>query len=80
MSNQNKTAKKRTLKPRCSLQESARQVVRAGQDFAKAMRKLRRAQIACSRCEQGPSCPLRQQFNSQVDAAIAEVNELWEMH
>ena len=51
----------------------------AGQDFVKALRRLRRDLNACRNCPLAEDCPVLSSFNSQVVAAITEVNIEWGM-
>lgn len=80
---QDKRSKTRTSKKKkapnlhCPILEHTRHAVRAGEDYVKAMNKLRLAQAACSKCIAVADCPIRQEFNNQMDAAILAVNQMW---
>ena len=63
----------------CPVRADAEQVATAGQDFVKALRRLRRDLNACRNCPLAEDCPVLSSFNSQVVAAITEVNIEWGM-
>jgi hypothetical protein len=57
----------------------AEQVVTTGQDFVKALRRLKRSLNACRACPLSEDCPILSNFNAQVVAAITQVNIEWGM-
>jgi len=63
----------------CPVKADVEQVAATGQDFAKALRRLKRDLNACRSCPLAEECPVLSDFNSQVVAAITEVNILWGM-
>ena len=48
------------------------------ENLVRAMRLLRRDLDACAACPSGGDCPVLQDFNRQVQAAILEINEEWD--
>jgi len=68
------------VRPVCPLQENASKTVGLGKDLVRSLRRLRRDLQACKTCPSGKAgriCPVRQDFNNQVDTAIAELNAEW---
>lgn len=61
----------------CPVREDARRAVALSKDLSATMRRLRRNLRACERCTWQDDCWLRHNFNSLIDAAIAEVSEQW---
>ena len=57
----------------------AEQVAITGENFVKALRRLKRDLNACRSCPLAEDCPVLSSFNSQVVAAITEVNIEWGM-
>jgi hypothetical protein len=61
----------------CPVAIQAKEVLRASQETAFAMRNLRRTFMECEHCPDFGDCELREEFNRQVDLAIAELLEEW---
>jgi hypothetical protein len=66
-----------TTPPDCPVLEPARKAMRSGQDFNRALRRLRKSMLACEKCIQTDDCCFRRNFNSMVDAVIVEINAEW---
>jgi hypothetical protein len=64
---------------RCPVKADAEQVVTTGQDFVKALRRLKRSLNACRTCPLAEDCPILSNLNAQVVAAITQVNIEWGM-
>jgi len=63
----------------CPVKADVEQVATTGENFLKALRRLRRDLNACRSCPLAEDCPVLSSFNSQVVAAITEVNIEWGM-
>jgi hypothetical protein len=63
----------------CPVRADAEQVATTGENFVKALRRLKRDLNACRSCPLAEDCPVLSSFNSQVVAAITEVNIEWGM-
>ena len=63
----------------CPVKADAEQVATTGENFLKALRRLRRDLNACRSCPLAEDCPVLSSLNSQVVAAITEVNIEWGM-
>jgi hypothetical protein len=63
----------------CPVKADVEQVATTGQDFVKALRRLKRDLNACRSCPLAEDCPVLSSFNSQVVTAITEVNIEWGM-
>jgi hypothetical protein len=63
----------------CPVKVDAEQVATTGENFLKALRRLRRDLNACRSCPLAEDCPVLSSLNSQVVAAITEVNIEWGM-
>jgi hypothetical protein len=63
----------------CPVKADAEQVMTTGQDFVKALRRLKRSLNACRACPLSEDCPILSNFNAQVVAAITQVNIEWGM-
>jgi hypothetical protein len=61
----------------CPVAIQAKEVLRSSEQTAKAMRLLRRTFMECEHCPEFGFCELREEFNRQVDIAIAELLEEW---
>jgi hypothetical protein len=61
----------------CPLEKHANSIIRSGRQIVYTMHRLRRSMRRCASCPANPSCDFREQFNQQVDAVIAEINEEW---
>ncbi len=64
-------------KSHCPVERDTQKVVQLSKDTARTLRRLRRDLGGCERCEAGPDCPILQQVNAQVQAAIAVVVDEW---
>jgi hypothetical protein len=53
------------------------QVVDLSRDLIKTLRRLRRDLRMCARCKQTVTCPMLRDFNTQVQAAIDQINDEW---
>ena len=53
------------------------QVLDLSRDLTRTLRRLRRDLRMCTRCQQSVTCPLLQDFNQQVQAAIDQINDEW---
>jgi hypothetical protein len=63
----------------CPVKETAEETVKLSNDLARSMRKLRRMLRECAKCGDADGCMLLQAWNSQVEAAVAEINQEWGM-
>lgn len=63
----------------CTVARSAEGVLKAGNDFVKKLRRLRRDLDLCEQCPHNDDCKIKIEFNFLVDAAIAEINDEWGM-
>jgi len=59
--------------------EKARQVLARHQELLETMRQLRREMARCKGCSLVQECPLREEFNSQISAAVRELTEEWDL-
>ncbi|NLG71462.1 MAG: hypothetical protein GX495_05400 [Chloroflexi bacterium] len=66
--------KKRT---RCPVLSTSRQVLNQSLELRRSMRRLRRSLQACGRCSHHGACRIIEAFNSQIHAAILEINDEW---
>lgn len=63
----------------CPIGADVSLVVALSVSLGKALRKLRRDLRLCERCQKGEDCPLRQVYQSKVQAAIAQVQDEWNL-
>ena len=61
----------------CPIKKDAREARILGRDMVRLLRKLRRDARYCRRCELSATCQLPEQFQSQVEEAILEINIEW---
>jgi hypothetical protein len=61
----------------CPVALQTNEVLRSSQETALAMSELRRTFMECEHCPAFGDCELREEFNKQVDMAIAELLEEW---
>ena len=65
-------------RPGCPVLPDTQRVARSGEELLRALRRLRRALLACQECSSLDGCALRTEFNLTIDSLIAEINEEWE--
>ena len=63
----------------CPIKGDVDTAVRLSNDLARTLRILRHDLIECENCKDNESCKLRSNFQSQVTAAITEVQEDWNL-
>lgn len=61
----------------CPVYWQANQALNSTRRVAGMLRKLRRALRACRRCPAAQDCPVVQNFNLQLEDALAEIAEAW---
>lgn len=61
----------------CPVAIQAKEVLRSSEQTAHALRLLRRTFMECEHCPEFGFCELREEFNRQVDIAVAELLEEW---
>lgn len=61
----------------CPVLQDAQNVLAAGENLTRAVRRLRTSRRMCQRCPALESCPVWREFNCQIDAAIQQVNLEW---
>lgn len=66
----------KTLQP-CPVAKQTKKVLQSSQEIALAMSELRRLFMECEHCPAFGNCDLREEFNKQVDLAIAELLDEW---
>lgn len=76
--------KRKPASPHCQVRRETSNVVLAGRNTARALRRLHRALKHCQDClseldENTTGCPLRQPFSEQINEVIAEINAEWEV-
>lgn len=61
----------------CPVVIQARRVSEKSTDLLRALRQLKRQMRLCSACPHNGDCPVIQQFNREVDAAINQITIEW---
>ncbi len=61
----------------CIVQRKARRVFRLSADLAVTMHQLRRDFRRCQTCDCAESCWIWNEFHTQVDRAIRQLNREW---
>jgi len=64
----------------CPVIRRACQALRLGRSFALALRRLRRSARQCRQCPERAQCAALQDLNQQIDLAILEIGEEWNLH
>lgn len=64
---------------RCPVDIQAKHTMQAGKNFIIEIRKLRRVMNTCDTCINLDNCPIRQKINQQIQQAITEINEEFEL-
>lgn len=54
-------------------------VLASQQELLVIMRQLRRELDRCKACAQIQACPLREELNSQINTAVKELTEEWNL-
>jgi hypothetical protein len=62
---------------KCPIQGQVRASSRSGQNFLKAMRRLRSAHQQCSRCPSAGDCSLLLEYSLQIDLVMDELLSEW---
>jgi len=63
----------------CPIKARAKTISSLSAEMRRTLRKLRSDLRHCPECSAGEDCPILAHFNGQVQAAIAAVNEEWNM-
>ncbi len=66
-------------RPDCQVGQRASEVLLDARKLTNSMRRLRLALRACRRCPGAGACPLVQNFNNQLVAALREIAEEWHL-
>jgi hypothetical protein len=61
----------------CPVTQCAKNALLASKETQHALRQLRQSLLNCEICPAFKQCELREDFNLQIDIAIAEINEEW---
>jgi hypothetical protein len=65
--------------PDCPVRRRADEVLDSARRLASSMRRLRQVLRQCRRCPAREECPLLQDFNRQLQAALGEIAEEWHL-
>lgn len=63
----------------CPVYWQASQALNTARQLASSLRRLRRALRVCRRCPMAQNCPAAQNFNRQLEAALAEIADEWRL-
>jgi hypothetical protein len=64
----------------CPVLEHTQEVMQSARRLAGHMRRLRTAMRRCRACPQETGCLVLIRFNQQIQVALAEVVEEWDLH
>ena len=67
------------LAKRCLLTGEVSNVVRLSGNLTQAIRRLRKNLAKCSKCDADGNCPLKIKFNQDVQTAITQVTDEWNL-
>ncbi len=61
----------------CPVTQHAKSALLSSKETRRALRQLRQSLLNCELCPAIKQCELREDFNLQLDIAVAEINEEW---
>jgi hypothetical protein len=63
----------------CHVIQEAQKALSASDDLTRALKRLRNSRRSCQKCSRLNTCQVWQTFNQQIDIAIREVTEEWNL-